>query len=1164
MKQISKLPILFLMAFYGLGDIPGTYSQSPSSQNLKTSSTDPGSEKSNHSQLKNRKRIVFLTLLQYKDLNSEGKAAFDFLQSNDNYTAEILTFSDLQKHPKVLKSYDLVWVHRPDTSEFQHGEINAKVLQSIKEYVSTGGRLFLTLNAMKYLVPLGIETESPADSIKACIDEGYGRKLGFHAYFDHPVFAGLNGGSYIWRPDKDLRTRILGYFGDHVPKNGKVIAVDWDYIFIRENSKLVLEYDYGQGKIIAAGAYTFYSQPNFNRQHLEMFTNNVFHYLIDGDTKILPHYWDYEPSRVVGCPEETQTDRFLIAVPESVAWPVKDDPLTLCNRFASENYWDVSGERLLTMGKETSGIEEVWAHPFMALRDYEVGIRFSYRDTTYWLNDERPEIEVRPASFTRIYKFPRAYLTETIVNDPIDPSGVVHYDYKGVYEAELVVRFKSNLRLMWPYPENVTEQICYTWNGDLNAYIIQDKSGEWVTIIGGNRQPYQSLIGQFSSFNYDQAQKKFQGITSNDFLVSGLLTFSLKMNDKIDIVFCATNEGVKQTKYYFNKAIHDPIRILLNSDSSFTEILSKRLMITTPDKDFNLGYRWALMATERLFVNTPGMGKSLVAGYSTTKRGWDGGQKVSGRPGYGWYFGRDGEWSGMALLDCGASDKVKSILEFYQNYQDLSGKIFHEATTSGVIHYDAADATPLYIILAGKYFRHTNDTTFLIKSWPTIKKAIDFCFSTDSDRDHLIENTNVGHGWVEGGELYGSHATLYLNSCWAEALGETYNMSKALQQPESESYSIEARTLKRIINTDFWNKEKSFYSYGKNKDGSFRSEPTILPAVALGFRLAEREKANLVLQQYASNTFTTNWGTRIISDDSPLFNPKGYHYGSVWPLFTGWTSMAEYANGNYLQGFSHIMNNLNVFKNWGLGFVEEVLNGSEYQPSGVCPHQCWSETMVLQPAIEGMLGLVVKAQENKIILSPHLPADWDSLKVDNIRVGNQSFDFKYNRQGPNYTFQFLPKGNVKIKLEFLPSFPAGTLFKKVLQNGQEASVAIFKTTQYNSLLVSSEITTPLTINTEVDKGISVLPVIQNPKPGDHAAGLRIISTNLTGNQFSVIVEGATGSSEILNLYLNGQEIDKVENGTLISRNENILKVNVKFEPSIHKYQTKTLIITIKK
>ena len=183
----------------------------------------------------------------------------------------------------------------------------------------------------------------------------------------------------------------------------------------------------------------------------------------------------------------------------------------------------------------------------------------------------------------------------------------------------------------------------------------------------------------------------------------------------------------------------------------------------------------------------------------------------------------------LALLDYGDFEKVREILRFYEKYQDLSGKIFHEATTSGVIHYDASDATPLYILLAGRYFRYSNDTGYLRQSWSHIRNAIDFCYSTDTDKDHLIENTNVGHGWVEGGELYGSHATLYLNACWAEALMEAFNMARTVKDADSNRFMAEYNELMTIVNRDFWRaspamggpaRDIGFYSYGKNTDGS--------------------------------------------------------------------------------------------------------------------------------------------------------------------------------------------------------------------------------------------------------------------------------------------------------------------------------------------------------
>jgi hypothetical protein len=466
-------------------------------------------------------------------------------------------------------------------------------------------------------------------------------------------------------------------------------------------------------------------------------------------------------------------------------------------------------------------------------------------------------------------------------------------------------------------------------------------------------------------------------------------------------------------------------------------------------------------------------------------------------------------------------------------------------------------------VLAGKYFRHTNDTAFLIQSWPSIKKAVDFCFSTDTDQDHLIENTNVGHGWVEGGELYGSHATLYLNGCWAAALDEVYNMSLYLRLPETESYKTESIQIKKIINTDFWNKPAGFYFYGKNKEGSFRPEPTVLPAVPLYFKLADQEKAKSVLEQYASNAFSTNWGTRIIRDDSPLFNPRGYHYGSVWPLFTGWTSLAEYAYGNHQQGFSHLMNNLNIYKNWGLGFVEEVLNGAEYQQSGVCPHQCWSETMVLQPAIEGLLGLDVKAQENKVILAPHLPADWDSLYVSNIKMGSQVFDFFYRRTGKKCLYQFIPKQISGMKLEFLPSFPSGTLFTKFSLNGKEAPVASFTAPQYTSLITTLNFTNTFTFEIEFEKGISVLPVTNDPKPGDPAPGLRLLSSRLSANQYIVELQGKPGSTESIQVYVNDQKVDHVEGGRILDQKGDIVSIEVTFEACPAPYCNNSVIISLK-
>ena len=1107
--------------------------------------------------------VAFLGASKDPGPDREIKAAFAFLKSLKGTAAEYISFDDLRKQPKLLKSYKIAWYHRQDTSAFSPAENDRKAIAAIKDFLSSGGNLLLTLDAFHYLNTLGIETVHPTDSLKQSADEGYGRKLGFHAFLDHPIFNGMFGGSYVMMPVKDTTFRITGFFGNSVPEKGKVIGVDWDYIFLRENSKLVVEYSYGKGKVIAVGGYTCFSVANYNSNHLELFIRNIFSYFLSPGIENGINYWDYSPATVTACSEKIQDKDKPIAIPGSVEWEIPYDPLSLSKHFASDNFWDIAGERMLTMGIETGGIEEIWAHPFMAFRDYQVGIRFEYKDTIYWLNDERPEIRVLPYCFIRNYKFPRAYLEEMITDDPHDPAGAIHYEYRGVYPAELIVTFKSNLRLMWPYPEQVTGSICYSIDTDYHAVLVKNISGSMSAILGANRKPTEAESGRFSGFSYSKEQKGFEGVATTGFHAAALLRFSLDMDDRMDIVYAASNEGEKNTERYFDVALRNPGDILLHARQHTDSIISHSLMITVPDENFNTGYRWALLATDRFFVTTPGMGSSLVAGYATSRKGWDGGQQISGRPGYSWYFGRDGEWSGFALLDYGDYAKVKSELEFYIKYQDLSGKIFHEATTSGVVHYDAADATPLFIVLAGRYFRHTGDTAFLRLNWPAIKKAINFCFSTDSDHDHLVENTNVGHGWVEGGELYGSHATLYMQGCWASALEEAAPMAAFMKDPEAESYRKESGIVTNLINTQFWIPSKKYYSYGMNRDGSFRSEETVLPAVPLAFRLGDRDKAYPVLQQLASNAFTTNWGTRIIREDSPFFKPTGYHYGSVWPLFTGWTALAEYSYGNYIQGFSHLMNNLGIYKNWGLGFVEEVMNGAGYQPSGVCPHQCWSETMVLQPAIEGMLGLRVNYQENKIVLDPHFPADWDTVGIKNIRMGDETIEVNMLRDNEEYTFSFTPHINHPVLLEFMPSFPAGTTFGKVYRDGNDIPFTVFRDGGNISLLTDLTLNKTTTLRIEYDKGIEAIPVVHDPKPGSPAEGLRIISSRLVGDKYYIKTECKGASSDFIDVYLHGQEIEKVENGILTSQKDEICRIGVQFEPGTSKYVNKTVIIYLK-
>ena len=70
---------------------------------------------------------------------------------------------------------------------------------------------------------------------------------------------------------------------------------------------------------------------------------------------------------------------------------------------------------------------------------------------------------------------------------------------------------------------------------------------------------------------------------------------------------------------------------------------------------------------------------------------------------------------------------------------------------------------------------------FLKLQWDSILKAYRFSDATDTDGDGLIENTGVGHGWVEGGALYPAHEEIYMQGLWVEALAGIAELAAAMQ-----------------------------------------------------------------------------------------------------------------------------------------------------------------------------------------------------------------------------------------------------------------------------------------------------------------------------------------------------------------------------------------------
>lgn len=1057
-------------------------------------------------------RIGYLTVSK-TPRNGEDRSAWGWISKQKDIEATRVLFSEINEIPKIHDRFELLWWHENDAVELPSDMRKEEIKRALNAFVRSGGSLFLSLLASQYVVELGLESVGPNVVRKGVWDQeswikDYPDIRGFGSNQGHPLFDGLAGAVFTWNPKKDVPFSGAFFSSPVSPKEGKIVAVERQYIKLNEDWRMITEYGSGRGKVLSVGSYLFFDNPHDRfRLHLEKFTRNCFTYLGgDAESRTPKTYWQFGPRTVTRKPSSSKpiSTTSQILGREVSGLLITREPESLQNAS-----FDVGGRRILIMGKEESGIQEIWSHPFRMLRNMRTGIRID-SNHVQWFDHLKPRVTVRPESVTRVYSVGELRIEETIAGAEKEPGGIVHYHIDSNHALELIVTASIDQRIMWPHSDQATGSLTYGWDAGLHAFVVSNEAETLVSVFGSSKVPDEEFAGQFSDIEWNSEGMK--GISTDAVQVQLGMRFVISAKSADFSLVFAGSEKKEAIKTY-SEILRSPGKVLSRQVQYFQRLFESSTVIESPDNTFNEGYLWALAGTDRFLVETPSLGTSLMAGFGTTERGWDGGQKISGRPGYAWYFGRDACWTALAMLGYGNHRGVRESLDFLGTYQDLNGKILHEMTSSGHVHYDAADSTPLYIILMGRYLRASDDSAFAQKEFARMQKAVEFCFSTDTDHDHLIENTNVGHGWVEGGKLFPVHTEFYLAACWAAALEEASFVARSLKkQSLAKSWAAEADVVRRRIKKEFWNEKTQFYNFGKFADGTFNTEKTMLPAIPIYFGCTDPAKAASCLDAYASSAFTTDWGVRIVGSDNPMFNPEGYHYGSVWPLFTGWTALAEFTSYRPLQGFRHAVSTMMVFQHWAAGSVEEVLNGETFKPAGVCSHQAWSESMVLQPLLEGMLGYRADAHKNRLSFRPWFPPQWNSAHVRSMKVGTRSVDCVMQKEQNRTVYSFKVNKKGPLVIDFQPILPLGTVIEEIW---------IGKRRITSGKVIRSYIECPA-IEVRMEKetevvlihrgGVGIAPELPALEIGKHSKGLQIISEAYSAGKYVVECEGVRGKT----------------------------------------------------
>ncbi|MFC1563859.1 amylo-alpha-1,6-glucosidase [candidate division KSB1 bacterium] len=1077
-----------------------------------------------------------------------------WLDSLDEYSVSTVKFSsDIDL--KTLLESRAVWIDIRDQKVLDEVKDNGEFLSVIRNYYVSGGNLFFS-NFAAYLPNLlGIETNKPELRIQDVIESGYGRKYGFQSFRGHSVFKGLFGGAYIIDKEEDTIEKRIGFFDDDLPKEGKVVGVEKAYVRLNHHNKVLIEYNYKKSKIICAGAFIDLKTQNLQERSQKILLKNIFDYLTGGKIDEQT-YW----GRPFEKAHPFEADDYEFPVPGKRHVNTDHNSGLLLTRDEAEDYFfDLAGRKCMLVAKETGGVHEVWTHPFRIIRNLECGVAAG--GNVLWLNNLESSVEIRPESVKRTYNLNGHKLEETIFLPMDKAGGVIQFYTDCPEELEIIIRFNTDFRYMWPYDGGALGDL-YT-SVDKSRIHIRDSSGDFYAVFGLSDTPADIESGQYSEIKYgNDGLLTAEG--DDNHVTSGFLFSLNKDNDNlINFVFTGTNNGKNDALVNYSGLMKDTAEEYSNTVDHYKDLLDNRTLIISPDSNFNDGYKWALIGADRFFAVTPGVGGGLLAGIGNSESGWDGGHETSGRPGYAWYFGRDACWSGFAVNNYGDFEIIKEQLELFRKYQGATGKIFHELSTSGVVHYDAADATPMYVMLAAQYLRSSGDIEFISEIRESIKDAMDYMYTTDFNNDGLIDNFRVGHGWIEGGPMYPPRTTLYLAGLWAQALKDASYIADVLEQDvPAEKYQTDHLKVKDLIEDRFWNKETEFYSFSLKADGTFEKEKSIMPAVLMDLKLLDPVRTENILNEFAGSKFSTDWGTRIVGNNSKHYNPVSYHSGSVWPLYTGWTALAEYNYGRSVSAYTHIMSNLNVYKDWTLGFVEEVLHGDNYMKHGVCPHQCWSETNILYPLISGMVGFEPDAPNKKAALSPRFPVNWESVEVRNLYAGRSRINFKkiVEKGRTDYEFE-LVDGN-EIAVGFTPEIMPGTIIEDLKVNGNSIEKRFLGG---NDGLPDSTVEFRLSGKANISifhkYGIGTIPVEYYPAPGDKTKEIKIINSELIDDEFIIDVECCREGENVIEIISHDTEIEDVSGANIISKEMDKLKLHI--EADSNGYSKKQVKIKLK-
>jgi hypothetical protein len=305
------------------------------------------------------------------------------------------------------------------------------------------------------------------------------------------------------------------------------------------------------------------------------------------------------------------------------------------------------------------------------------------------------------------------------------------------------------------------------------------------------------------------------------------------------------------------------------------------------------------------------------------------------------------------------------------------------------------DSNPDYVSNVSDLFNQTGDIDWVKKQQKACEKALDYLLKRDFNGNHLVEMMNDSHtqkrssDWID--IIWASYENAFVNAklyhalkLWSDIEQQLGNKEKALY------YSKFAEQLKISFNKSvhhggFWDEDKGYYDYWRDKDGSVHGDNLVTPVnfMAIAYGICDDTiRRNSILEKVETQMKKENlffWPISFF----PYKTDEGKEYQFPFPyyengdIFLSWGSVAvqAYASWKPSLALHYIKNVLRQDSIDGLAFQRYSRKDQSGQGDDILSGNSLA-VVGLYHSVYGFNPLY-----NRFYLNPHITSELSGSKL---------------------------------------------------------------------------------------------------------------------------------------------------------------------------------------